>query len=70
MIEYISEIFEDWEVLAHRDNGLKDEIENLKKENREIIRLNLSHPDLAILNNGSVISGFIKRVTLLIFFKK
>lgn len=70
MIEYISEIFEDWEVLAHRDNGLKDEIQNLKKENREIIRLNLSHPDLAILNNGSVISGFIKRVTLLIFFKK
>ncbi len=70
MIEYISEIFEDWEVLAHRDNGLKDEIQNLKKENREIIRLNLSHPDLAILNNGFVISGFIKRVTLLIFFKK
>ena len=35
MNEYISEIFEDWEVLAHMDNGLKDEIENLKKENDE-----------------------------------
>ncbi len=69
MNEYISEIFEDWEVLAHMDNGLKDEIENLKKENWEIIRLNLSHPDIAILNNVSVIIGFIKRVTLLIFFK-
>ena len=62
-------LFRSWEVLAHMDNGLKDEIENLKKENWEIIRLNLSHPDIAILNNVSVIIGFIKRVTLLIFFK-
>ena len=36
MIEYISEVFEDWEALAHRDSELKEEIENLKKENREL----------------------------------
>lgn len=36
MIEYISEVFKDWEILAHRDSELKEEIENLKKENREL----------------------------------
>ena len=36
MIEYITEIFDDWESLAHRDSELKEKIESLKKENREL----------------------------------
>ena len=53
MIEYISEVFEDWEVLVHRDSELKEEIENLKKENREHMReiIRLKQEKTVVIDN-------------------